>query len=119
MQSSIYLVYDFEELCGVFSTLELAKKAVAEHLGLIKHYSKSKAKKMGLGEISFEVYERAANRSWVYALLVKTKKNDQDLHRRKIAIYELRLNEYNSLLKKYVETDKLGARRAIAGKCAR
>lgn len=108
MASKIYLVYDFEELCGVFTDLELAKKAVAEHLGLIKHYSKSKAKKMGFGEIDFEVYERAANKSWVYALLVKTKKDNRDLHRRKIAIYELNLNEYNSLLKKFVENSEKG-----------
>lgn len=103
MNKKIFLVYDFEELCGAFSTLPLAKKAVAQHLGLIKHYSKTKAEKMGFGELDFEVYERAAKKSWVYALLVKTKRDNVDLHRRKIAIYELALDEYSSLLKKFME----------------
>jgi hypothetical protein len=111
LAKKIYLVYDFEELCGAFSSLERAKKAVAQHLGLIKHYSKKKAEGMGFGDLDFEVYERSAHKSWIYALLVKTKKDNRDLHRRKIAIYELALDEYNSLIKKFLDKGKKGKKK--------
>ena len=57
MATKISLVYDFEELCGVFSSLALAKKAVAEHLSYIKKYTSEKSERLGFGDVEFEVFE--------------------------------------------------------------
>jgi len=99
----IYLVYDFEELCGVFSSLALAKKAVAEHLSLIRTYTEEKSRRLGFGDVDFEVFEDSGERRWIYALLAKTKSNGGDLHRRKVVIYEYKQDEYYSSMKRLVE----------------
>ena len=95
-QKKIYLVYDFEELCGVFSSLANARRAVAEHLALVRKYPEEKSRRLGFGEVSFEVFEDAGERRWIYAMLAKTKKDGGDLHRRKVAIYEYNSDEYYS-----------------------
>ena len=99
----IYLVYDFEELCGVFSTLPLAKKAVAEHLSHIRKYTEEKSKRLGFGDVAFEVFEDSGERRWIYAMLAKTKRDGSDLHRRKVVIYEYKQDEYYSSMKRLVE----------------
>lgn len=99
-QKKIYLVYDFEELCGVFSSLENAREAVAEHLAHIRNYTEQKAKRLGFGEVSFEVFRDDGERRWIYALLAKTKDNGGDLHRRKVVIYEYNMDEYYSSMKR-------------------
>ena len=101
-QKKIYLVYDFEELCGVFSSLENARVAVGEHLAHIKNYTEDKAKKLGFGEVAFEVFQDDGERRWIYALLAKTKDNGADLHRRKVVIYEYNMDEYYSSMKRLV-----------------
>jgi len=98
----IYLVYDFEELCGVFSSLANARAAVAEHLSHIKNYTQAKSKRLGFGEVSFEVYQDDGERRWIYALLAKTKKDGADLHRRKVVIYEYNQDQYYSSMKRLV-----------------
>ena len=102
-QKKIYLVYDFEELCGVFSTLANAKNAVAEHLALVRKYTEEKSRRLGFGEVSFEVFEDAGERRWIYAMLAKTKRDGGDLHRRKVAIYEYNRDEYYSSMKRLAE----------------
>jgi hypothetical protein len=101
--SKIYLVYDFEELCGVFSSLANAKRAVAEHLSYIKKYTEEKSRRLGFGEVDFEVFEDPGERRWIYALLARTKSNGGDLHRRKVVIYEYKQDEYYSSMKRLVE----------------
>ncbi len=98
----IYLVYDFEELCGVFSTLPHAKKAVAEHLSLIRKYTEDKSRRLGFGEVAFEVFQDSGERRWIYAMLAKTKANGHDLHRRKVVIYEYNQDQYYSSMKRLV-----------------
>ena len=99
----IYLVYDFEELCGVFSSLALAKKAVAQHLSHIRKYTEDKSRRLGFGEVDFEVFEDSGERRWIYAMLAKTKRDGGDLHRRKVVIYEYMQDEYYSSMKRLVE----------------
>jgi hypothetical protein len=108
MGKKIYLVYDFEELCGVFSTLPLAKKAVAEHLAHIKKYTAEKAKRLGFGEVEFEVFEDEGERRWIFALLAKTVLDKRDLHRRRVAIYQYKEDEYYSSIKRLAD-QKAGA----------
>ena len=103
MANKIYLVYDFEELCGVFSSLPLAKKAVAEHLSHIKKYTSEKAQRLGFGEVEFEVFEDAGERRWIFALLAKTSRDKRDLHRRRVAIYQYNQDEYYSSMKRLAE----------------
>ena len=103
MATKIYLVYDFEELCGVFSTLPLAKKAVAEHLSHIKKYTAEKSERLGFGDVEFEVFEDAGERRWIFALLAKTKSDKRDLHRRRVAIYQYNQDEYYSSMKRLAE----------------
>ena len=103
MAKKIYLVYDFEELCGVFSTLPLARKAVAEHLAHIKKYTKEKADRLGFGEVEFEVFEDGGERRWIFALLAKTKRDKRDLHRRRVAIYQYNQDEYYSSMKRLAQ----------------
>ncbi len=102
-KGKIYLVYDFEELCGVFSTLENAKKAVAEHLAVIRKYTEQQSRRLGFGEVSFEVFQDQGERRWIYAMLARTKKDGGDLHRRKVAIYEYKQDEYYSSMKRLAE----------------
>ena len=102
-QKKIYLVYDFEELCGVFSSLANARRAVAEHLALVRKYTEEKSRRLGFGEVSFEVFEDAGERRWIYAMLAKTKRDGGDLHRRKVAIYEYNRDEYYSSMKRLAE----------------
>ncbi|MCX8175150.1 MAG: hypothetical protein N3E51_03010 [Candidatus Micrarchaeota archaeon] len=101
-QKRIYLVYDFEELCGVFSSLPLARKAAQEHLALIRKYTEDKAKQMNFGEVEFEVYEDEGERRWLYGLVAKTKKDGADLHRRKVVIYQYEMDKYYSIMKRLV-----------------
>jgi hypothetical protein len=103
MATKIYLVYDFEELCGVFSSLALAKKAVAEHLSHIKRYTREKSDRLGFGEVEFEVYEEQGERRWIFALLAKTARDKRDLHRRRVAIYQYNQDEYYSSMKRLAE----------------
>ncbi|MFA6328176.1 MAG: hypothetical protein WCY41_01905 [Candidatus Micrarchaeia archaeon] len=103
MATKIYLVYDFEELCGVFSSLALAKKAVGEHLAHIKKYTEEKSARLGFGEVAFEVFEDKGERRWIYALLAKTTRDNRDLHRRRVAIYQYNQDEYYSSMKRLAE----------------
>jgi hypothetical protein len=103
MANKIYLVYDFEELCGVFSSLPLAKKAVAEHLSHIKKYTAEKAQRLGFGEVEFEVFEDEGERRWIFALLAKTSRDKRDLHRRRVAIYQYNQDQYYSSMKRLSE----------------
>ena len=96
----IYLVYDFEELCGVFSSLALAREAVAEHLMHIRNYTEDRALKLGFCKVHFEVFQDEGERRWIYALLAKTTDNGSDLHRRRVAIYEYNQDEYYSSMKR-------------------
>lgn len=102
-RKKIYLVYDFEELCGIFSSLANAKLAVAEHLGMIRKYTEDKSRRLGFGEVEFEVFQDAGERRWIYALLAKTKRDNTDLHRRKVVIYEYESDKYYSSMKRLVE----------------
>ena len=103
MATKIYLVYDFEELCGVFSTLSLARKAVAEHLSHIKKYTREKSERLGFGDVEFEVFEDEGERRWIFALLAKTAHDKRDLHRRRVAIYQYNQDEYYSSMKRLAE----------------
>ncbi|MCX6771065.1 MAG: hypothetical protein NTX79_03345 [Candidatus Micrarchaeota archaeon] len=103
MANKIYLVYDFEELCGVFSSLSLARKAVAEHLSHIKKYTQEKSERLGFGDVEFEVFEDQGERRWIFALLAKTKRDKRDLHRRRVAIYQYNQDEYYSSMKRLAE----------------
>ena len=100
MATKIYLVYDFEELCGVFSSLALARKAVAEHLSHIKKYTQDKSTRLGFGDVEFEVFEDQGERRWIFALLAKTASDKRDLHRRRVAIYQYNQDEYYSSMKR-------------------
>lgn len=104
IQTPIYLVYDFEELCGVFSSLPRAREAAEEHLALVRSYTEKKAKQMKFGEVQFEVYRDDGERRWIYALLAKTKHNGADLHRRKVVIYEYNLDQYYSMMKRFTDS---------------
>ena len=106
MATKIYLVYDFEELCGVFSTLALARKAVAEHLAHIKKYTQEKSGRLGFGEVEFEVFEDEGERRWIFALLARTSRDKRDLHRRRVAIYQYNQDEYYSSMKRLAEQKK-------------
>ena len=103
MATKIYLVYDFEELCGVFTSLPLARKAVAEHLAHIKKYTQEKSARLGFGDVEFEVFEDEGERRWIFALLAKTKSDKRDLHRRRVAIYQYNQDEYYSSIKRLAE----------------
>ena len=103
MATKIYLVYDFEELCGVFSSLALARKAVAEHLAHIKKYTSEKSGRLGFGEVEFEVFEDEGERRWIFALLAKTKRDKRDLHLRRVAIYQYNQDEYYSSMKRLAQ----------------
>ncbi|MFA6214145.1 MAG: hypothetical protein WC717_02600 [Candidatus Micrarchaeia archaeon] len=103
MAKKIYLVYDFEELCGVFTTLPLARRAVAEHLAHIKKYTKEKAGRLGFGDVEFEVFEDCGERRWIFALLARTRRDRRDLHRRRVAIYQYNQDEYYSSMKRLAQ----------------
>ena len=109
MATKIYLVYDFEELCGVFSSLALARKAVAEHLAHIKKYTQEKSGRLGFGDVEFEVFEDEGERRWIFALLAKTKSDKRDLHRRRVAIYQYNQDEYYSSMKRLSEQKSASA----------
>jgi len=102
-EKKIYLVYDFEELCGVFSSLERARDAVTQHLALVKRYTEKKAKQMNFGEVAFEIFRDDGERRWLYALVAKTRHNNADLHRRKVVIYQYNMDEYYSMMKRFVD----------------
>lgn len=103
MAKKVYLVYDFDELCGVFSSLSAAKKAVALHLSHIKKYTEKKSRQLGFGEVDFEVFEDSLERKWVYSVLAKTREKGEDLHRRRVMICEYNQNEYFSTMKRLAE----------------
>ena len=103
-QTPIYLVYDFEELCGVFSSLPRAREAAEEHLALVRSYTEKKAKQMKFGSVEFEVYRDEGERRWLYAMVAKTKKDGADLHRRKVVIYQYNMDEYYSMMKRFAES---------------
>lgn len=105
-QSKVYLVYDFEELCGVFSSLPLAREAAEEHLSLVRSYTVKKARQMKFGEVNFEVYRDDGERRWLYALVAKTRKDGGDLHRRKVVIYEYNMDQYYSMMKRFSDNGK-------------
>ncbi|VVC00020.1 Uncharacterised protein [uncultured archaeon] len=111
-QKRIYLVYDFEELCGIFSSLANARRAVDEHLSLVKSYTEKKAKQMKFGEVAFEIFRDDGERRWLYALVAKTKHNGADLHRRKVVIYQYNMDEYYSMMKRFTDN---GGNRLLAG----
>ena len=102
-QTPIYLVYDFEELCGVFSSLPRAREAAEEHLSLVRSYTEKKAKQMKFGDVDFEVYRDDGERRWLYAMVARTKKDGQDLHRRKVVIYQYNMDQYYSLMKRFLD----------------
>ena len=106
-QTPIYLVYDFEELCGVFSSLPLAREAAEQHLALVRSYTEKKAKQMKFGDVEFEVYRDDGERRWLYAMVAKTAKDGADLHRRKVVIYQYNMDQYYSMLKRFVDNGKL------------
>lgn len=106
MATKIYLVYDFEELCGVFSSLPLARRAVAEHLSHIKKYTEEKSARLGFGDVEFEVFEDEGERRWIFALLARTARDKRDLHRRRVAIYQYNQDEYYSSMKRLAEQKK-------------
>ena len=103
-EKKIYLVYDFEELCGVFSSLAGAKAAVAEHLALVKGYTEKKARQMKFGELDFEVWQDEGERRWIYGMVAKTRHDGQDLHRRKVVIYQYNMDQYYSMMKRFVDS---------------
>lgn len=103
-QTPIYLVYDFEELCGVFSSLPRAREAAEEHLALVRNYTVRKAKQMKFGDVQFEIYRDEGERRWLYAMVAKTKKDGADLHRRKVVIYQYNMDEYYSMMKRFVDS---------------
>ena len=113
-QTPIYLVYDFEELCGVFSSLPRAREAAEEHLALVRSYTEKKARQMKFGDVEFEVYMDEGERRWLYAMVARTKHNNADLHRRKVVIYQYNLDEYYSLMKRF--TDNGGNGKLLEGK---
>ncbi|MCX8197527.1 MAG: hypothetical protein N3G80_04425 [Candidatus Micrarchaeota archaeon] len=98
----VYLVYDFEELCGVFSSFSCAKNAVARHLEYLKKYVEKKARQLGFGEIEFEIFEEGQKNRWIYAVLAKSK-SGKDIHRRKIVIIRKVQNSYDSTIKRLAE----------------
>ena len=87
----------------MFSSLALARKAVAEHLAHIKKYTQEKSGRLGFGEVEFEVFEDEGERRWIFALLAKTKHDKRDLHRRRVAIYQYNQDEYYSSMKRLAE----------------
>ncbi|MEM4554874.1 MAG: hypothetical protein QXT25_03435 [Candidatus Anstonellaceae archaeon] len=99
----VYLMYDFDELCGVFSSLALAKKAASQHLLHIKNYVQKKASQLGFGEVDFEVFEAKSGEKHIYAVLAKAK-NGKDLHRRKIVICGRQQDSYDSTIKRLAES---------------
>lgn len=105
-QTPIYLVYDFEELCGVFSSLPRAREAAEEHLSLVRSYTVKKARQMKFGEVNFEVYRDDGERRWLYALVAKTRKDGRDLHRRKVVIYKYNMDQYYSMMKRFSDNGK-------------
>ena len=102
-QTPIYLVYDFEELCGIFSSLPRASEAAEEHLALVRSYTEKKARQMKFGEVDFEVYRDDGERRWLYAMVARTKKDGADLHRRKIVIYQYNMDQYYSMMKRFAD----------------
>ncbi|MEM4348357.1 MAG: hypothetical protein QXN37_02195 [Candidatus Anstonellaceae archaeon] len=99
----IYLMYDFDELCGVFSSLDLAKKAVDQHLLHIKNYVQRKSLQLGFGEVDFEIFEEKSENKHIYAVLAKAK-NGKDVHRRKIVVFGRQQDTYDSTIKRLSES---------------
>ena len=106
VERKVYLVYDYEEFCGAFSSLLLAKKAVDEHLGIVKKYASSQAEKLNIGEVEYELRKDEGERTWVYSFLVKSKGNGMDLHCRRPTIFECQLDEYNSMTSRMLKKRK-------------
>lgn len=106
MAKKVYLVYDYEEFCGAYSSLLLAKKAVGEHLGLVKDYASEQAQKLNFGEVECELRRDEGERTWIYSFMVKTKGNGMDLHCRRPTIFECPLNEYDSVTRRLMEKRK-------------
>jgi hypothetical protein len=100
-KKKIYLLYDFEELCGCFTTLEGAKKAAFEHISYLKQYILETSKRLGFENIEFEIYQDQGERRWLFGLLAKA--NGSDLHRRKIVIFEYLQNQYYSSIKRLID----------------
>ncbi len=103
MAKKVFLVYDYEEFCGVYSSLLLAKKAVGEHLGLVKKYALSQAEKLDFGDLECELRKEERERTWVYSFSVKAKSNGMDLHCRRPIIYECPVDEYDSVTRRLME----------------
>lgn len=103
MQKKVYLVYDYEEFCGAFSTLSIAKKAVKRHLAVVRGYAQMQAEKMELGELQLDVTEDSGRKRWSYLATFKTKNDGQDLHCRRPTIFECPMDEYDSMTKRMVE----------------
>jgi hypothetical protein len=102
----VYLVYDFEEFCGAYSSFALARKAVSEHLSHVKKYALQQAKKLEFGDLDFEVTESSGESHWSYSFLAKTKSNGLDLHCRRPTIYECPMDEYDSMTKRLMDRKK-------------
>jgi hypothetical protein len=99
---SVYLLYDFEELCGVFATRQKAIDAALAHLELLKKYSRQKAKQLSMGEVSFDVLHESDKTRLAWGLMVKSV-GGVPLHSRKISIFERSLDQYHSLLKRHMD----------------
>ncbi len=104
MQKKVYLVYDYEEFCGAYSSLSIAKKAVKEHLGAVMDLASSQAAKLELGDIALEISEDSGKKRWAFSALFKTKNNGADLHCRRPTIFECPIDEYDSVTKRLLES---------------
>ena len=100
MGKKVYLVYDYEEFCGAFSSLQSAKKAVEEHLEIIRESASAQAKKLNMGDLEYELSEDKGENAWVYSFLVKSRLRGHDIHCRRPTIYKCPLDRYDSVTKR-------------------
>lgn len=104
VQKKVYLVYDYEEFCGAYSSLSIAKKAVKKHLGAVMDLASSQAAKLELGDLQLEVTEDSGKKRWTYLASFKTASDGQDLHCRRPTIFECPIDEYDSVTKRLLES---------------
>jgi len=103
--AKLYLLWDFEELCGVFSTLEKAKEAAREQIVYHKseHIRSSRRCERGRIGKDFERRDQLPKHfkpsEWKYWSVGYEVIHDGMVHDEGVSIHEIALDKLDSLLK--------------------
>ncbi|MCX8195062.1 MAG: hypothetical protein N3G22_03080 [Candidatus Micrarchaeota archaeon] len=103
MPKKIYLVYDYEQFCGAYSSFALAKKAVEQHLDIVLKCAQEQAEKKKMGEIQLEVAEDRGKSHWAYLASFKAVATGREVHCSRPTIFECPLDRYDSVIKRLAE----------------